>query len=163
MAPRILPAECGHRCSKIQTGRKGRDGRILSGEEEEHRGGNYMRRGEGGTGFRIGSNAPASGHPAGLMGAVCSRRTRGPLAPCRAARGALQQRSYPGACALGFVCGRAVGPPIPQGSRPPVPLSPLRLQRSRPQVPLQKASAPAGLAPPAARVNHGLGPGVADA
>ena len=84
-------------------------------------------------------------------------------APCRAARGAPQQRSYPGACALAFVCGRAVGPPIPQGSRPPVPLSPFRLQRSRPQVPLQKASAPAGLAPPAARVNHGLGQGFADA
>ena len=84
-------------------------------------------------------------------------------APCRATRGAPQQRSYPGACAPAFVCGRAVGPPIPQGSRPPVPLSPFRLQRSRPQVPLQKASAPAALAPPAARVNHGLGPGVADA
>ena len=39
-------------------------------------------------------------------------------APCRATRGAPQQRSYPGACAPAFVCGRAVGPPIPQGSRP---------------------------------------------
>ena len=158
-----------HRCNKILTGRKGKYGRMR--REGGAQGREGVRRGkgegvgEGGTGLSdwFKRTCQASGHPAGLMGAVCSRRTRGPLAPCRAARGAPQQRSYPGACALAFVCGRAVGPPIPQGSRPPVPLSPLRLQRSRPQVPLQKASAPAGLAPPAARVNHGLGPGVADA
>ena len=104
-----------------------------------------------------------SGRPGGSIYKPWFSSPQHARAPCRATRGAPQQRSYPGACAPAFVCGRAVGPPIPQGSRPPVPLSPFRLQRSRPQVPLQEASAPAGLAPPAARVNHGLGPGVADA
>ena len=38
--------------------------------------------GEGGTGLSdwFKRTCQASGHPAGLMGAVCSRRTRGPLA-----------------------------------------------------------------------------------
>ena len=110
--------------------------------------------GEGGTGFsdwlkRIGQ---ASGPLGGVMGAVCSRRTRGlPAAPhaVLVKHALIQVRarlllSVPDRWALLFRKARG-------------------LQRSRPQVPLQEASAPAGLAPPAARVNHGLGPGVADA
>ena len=112
------------------------------------------RGGEGGTGLSdwFKRSCQASGHHAGLMGAVCSRRTRGPLAAPHAVllnNALIQVRarlllSVAERWALLFRKARG-------------------LQRSRPQVPLQEASAPAGLAPPAARVNHGLGPGVADA
>ena len=75
-----------HRCNKIRTGRKGKDGRMR--REGGAQGREGVRRGkgegvgEGGTGLsdwfkRI---CQASAHPAGLMGGVCSRRTRGPLA-----------------------------------------------------------------------------------
>ena len=48
------------------------------GEKEEHKGGKDMRRGEGGTGFSywFKRTSQASGHHAGLMWAVCSRRAR---------------------------------------------------------------------------------------
>ena len=98
-----LQREKSHRCNKILTGRKGKDGRMR--REGGAQGREGVRRGkgegvgEGGTGLSdwFKRTCQASGHPAGLMGAVCSRRTRGPFAPCRAARGAPQRRSYPGA------------------------------------------------------------------
>ena len=75
-----------HRCNKILTGRKGKDGRMR--REGGAQGREGVRRGkgegvgEGGTGLSdwFKRTCQASGHPAGLMGAVCSRRTRGPRA-----------------------------------------------------------------------------------
>ena len=131
-----------HRCNKILTGRKGKDGRMRREGGAQGREGVRRGKGDGGRGGRDGLVGLVQMHLPGQRpsrafdgGGVLATHAR---APCRAARGAPQQRSYPGACALAFVCGRAV---------------------TRPSY----SARPAGLAPRAARVNHGLGPGVADA
>ena len=95
------------------------------------------------------------------MGAVCSRRTRGPLAAPHAVllkNAPVQVRarlllSVAERWALLFRKARGL-----QFLRHLYAYSGHALKFL-----LQEASAPAGLAPPAARVNHGLGPGVADA
>ena len=74
--------------------------------------------GEGGTGLSdwFKCICQASAHPAGLMGAVCSRRTRGPLAAPHAVllnNALIQVRAR----LLLSVAERSRGPPIPQGLR----------------------------------------------
>ena len=111
-----------HRCNKILTGRKGKDGRMR--REGGAQGREGVRRGkgegvgEGGTGLSdwFKCICQASAHPARLMGAVCSRRTRGPLAAPHAVllnNALIQVRAR----LLLSVAERSRGPPIPQGLR----------------------------------------------